>query len=318
LFVMGVDENGLGPALGPLVVTGVGFSMAKYATERHGAIGRELGIDDSKATAAFGKVAVAEALALAAYEALWGEVPDSVDAFFARILRRSPDTLQRRCPASTHPQCWSAPLSLPVFGAALDTGRAMLEGLRASGVALRFARSEVVCPGELNARLDAGQSRVDADLEAMELLIRDARGEAQKDVRAVCGMVGGIRNYPERFRHFERAAVRVEKPLRHGLRYAVADVGQVSFEIDADQRHLPVAFASMIGKYVRELWMARQNRFYQAHVPEMVDVSGYHDPVTRRFIAASAEMRRALDIREDCFVRRSAKDPRPSTQLPLL
>jgi ribonuclease HII len=106
--------------------------------------------------------------------------------------------------------------------------------------------------------------------------------------------------------------------MEHGLRYTVADVGQVSFEIDADQRHLPVAFASMIGKYVRELWMARQNHFYRAIVPEMVDVSGYHDPVTRRFIAASADVRRALDIREDCFVRRSAKDARPIVQLPLL
>jgi ribonuclease HII len=317
LFVIGVDENGLGPVLGPLVVTGVGLAVARYAKDRHGALGRELGIDDSKSTAAFGKVARAEGLALAVFEALWGTLPRDVDALFARLLRRPLSTLKAPCPQSTRPQCWSAPLPLPCFGGDVEEGRATLAGLAARGVHVRFAQSEAVCTSELNQRLARGQSRVEVDLEAMELLLCDARTQLGEELVAICGMVGGIRNYPERFRHFTRDAVKPRRTTAHGLAYDVADIGRVSFEIDADQGHLPVAFASMIGKYVRELWMERQNAFYRPHLAAAADVSGYHDPLTRRFIDASRALRTELAIDDACFVRRSAKDERSKLQLPL-
>jgi ribonuclease HII len=317
LFVIGVDENGLGPVLGPLVVTGVGLSLSRYAPDRHGALGRELGIDDSKATAAFGKVGRAEGLALAVFEALWGSVPGHVDELFARLLRRPLAELQGACPGSTRPQCWAAEVALPCFGGDVQAGRDTLAGLAARGIRVCFAQSEAVCTSDLNRRLERGQSRVEVDLEAMELLLCDARAALAEELVAICGMVGGIRNYPERFRHFRRDAVAPRRTQAQGLAYAVEGVGRVTFEIDADQRHLPVALASMIGKYVRELWMERQNAFYRPHFAAAADVSGYHDPVTRRFIEASAQLRGELAIADACFVRRSAKDERQKNQLPL-
>jgi hypothetical protein len=59
----------------------------------------------------------------------------------------------------------------------------------------------------------------------------------------------------------------------------------------------------MIGKYVRELAMERQNRFYRAHDPAHVAPRGYHDPVTARFIDASSPLRRRLRVEDACFVR---------------
>jgi ribonuclease HII len=52
----------------------------------------------------------------------------------------------------------------------------------------------------------------------------------------------------------------------------------VRFEVDADGLHTPVAVASMVGKYVRELAMERQNRFYAKHDAALPSPSGYHDP----------------------------------------
>jgi hypothetical protein len=84
----------------------------------------------------------------------------------------------------------------------------------------------------------------------------------------------------------------------------VPGVGAVRFVVDADDGHLPVALASMVGKYVREVTMERVVRFYRARVPGLPAASGYHDPVTRRFVAGTAGERVALGIVDDCFARR--------------
>ncbi|MEX0887509.1 MAG: hypothetical protein WD009_13835 [Phycisphaeraceae bacterium] len=49
----------------------------------------------------------------------------------------------------------------------------------------------------------------------------------------------------------------------------------VSFEVDAEDRHLPVALASMICKYTRELLMARLNAWFIERVPGLAPTAGY-------------------------------------------
>jgi ribonuclease HII len=320
VLVIGVDENGLGPVLGPLVTTGISIQVARYQAGRLSGLGRELGVDDSKATAAFGRMAVAEGLALAVIEAAHGHLPSDVEAFLSLLLLDTPELLRTRCPSASLPQCWSIPIALPCFGGDVDEGRRTLRALARRGVRVLRAKSAVACTRFLNDRLNAGQSRVEVDLELMERLVLDARANADEELYAVCGMVGGIRNYTEKMRHFPRDAVRVRRALAGTLAYDVSGVGQVRFEIDADQNHLPVALASMIGKYLRELWMLRHNRFYQARDPELLDVSGYHDPVTRRFIQASEALRKELGVSDACFLRDSAAGRQEASklQLPLL
>ncbi|MDB4988529.1 MAG: hypothetical protein JWN04_3707, partial [Myxococcaceae bacterium] len=225
------------------------------------------------------------------------------------------------CPSGSRAQCWSAALPLPCFGGAIEAGRVMLRGLAQAGLRPAHVRSAVACTGSLNTRLRRGQSRVEVDLELMERLVLDARTHTGAPVRAICGMVGGIRNYPARMRHFPLSGLTALRATHGTLAYDVSDVGHVRFEIDADARHLPVALASMVGKYVRELWMARQSRYYRGHDDSFADVSGYHDPVTRRFIVASAPLRLTLGIDDACFIRQSARtllDEQQASQLPLL
>ncbi|MET0343424.1 MAG: hypothetical protein ABW252_20605 [Polyangiales bacterium] len=317
VIVVGVDENGLGPLLGPLVTTAVGFSLARYVPAAQVAAGRALGIDDSKATAGFGQMAVAEGLALAVVARRTGALPGNIDALFEGLLLERPKALQGACPDGAHAQCWAAPLSLPCFGGDVGAGHAMLDGLAARGIELVHARSAVACAGSLNQRLRVGQSRVEVDLELMELLVLDARATLAAELRAICGMVGGIRNYTAKLRHFPAGGVTPVRAKGGTLAYDVAGVGHVRFEIDADARHLPVALASMVGKYVRELWMARQNAFYRGHDPTLDEVSGYHDPITRRFVAASAGLRARLGVVDACFVRKNARSVVDDMQLSL-
>jgi ribonuclease HII len=321
MIVVGVDENGLGPILGPLVTTAASFELARYSPDKHATVGRELGIDDSKATAGFGQMAVAEGLALALVEQLYGCIESDVDGLFDRLLLDSPTALRTPCPSSSRPQCWSLALALPCFGGDLEAGRTMLRGLNKRGLRAVHVRSALSCTGDLNKRLRAGQSRVEVDLELMERLVLDARARTGVTVRAICGMVGGIRNYPARMRHFPLLGLAPARATAGTLAYEVTGVGHVRFEIDADARHLPVALASMVGKYVRELWMERQNRFYRQHDAALPDVSGYHDPVTKRFVSETSALRLRLGIDDACFIRNSARDlllQAVDTQLPLL
>ncbi len=307
MYLVGVDENGLGPLLGPLVTTATTWQVARYQAERLAEIGRDLGVDDSKSTAGFGQMKLSEGLALAVFEQLFGELPRDVDGLFEGLLLDGPARLKTHCPDTTRAQCWSAPPTLPCLGGDVAQGRDILRGLAARGIKLVRARSAVSCAGSLNRLLRLGQSRVEVDLELMERLVLDARAAVDAEVRAICGMVGGIRNYPAKMRHISQDRMVSRAAPHKDLAFDVEGVGQLRFEIDADTRHMPVGFASMLGKYVRELWMERQNRFYRSHDPSLTDVSGYHDPVTQRFVAQSALLRKRLRIEEECFVRKNVK-----------
>src|SRR4051794_10839482 len=171
VLVVGVDENGLGPLLGPLVTTAVTLEVARYQPERHGGIGRELGIDDSKATAGFGQMRVAEGLALAVFERLWGHTARDVDALFEGLLLDRPGVLRGHCPSRSQAQCWSVQPRVPCLGGDVAEGREILAGLRTRGVHLVHVRSAVACTGTLNRLLRAGQTRVEVDLELMERLV---------------------------------------------------------------------------------------------------------------------------------------------------
>lgn len=299
MWVTGVDENGMGPLLGPLVATAVTIELRRYDRARLRRRGLELGIGDSKQTSAFGKMGHAESLALALAERFLGRVPTDADALLEAFSLEGLLTLRGRCPdESSRAQCWSESVPLPAFGGDLDHGRALLKQLEGRALKVRRVRSAVLCAGALNEAADGGSTKVREDLTLFERLVLDARAAAPEDVEAICGQVSGIRRYSQYFSHFADV-----EELERGS-YAVPEVGTVRFEVKADDKHLPVGLASMVGKLVRELAMHRLSAFYRRHDPELEKVSGYHDPRTRRFAADSAPLRRHLKVASDCFERR--------------
>jgi ribonuclease HII len=303
--LVGIDENGLGPALGPLVSTAATLRMPRYEPEALAALGASLGIHDSKQTSAFRKMRAAESLALATAEALSGKAPANVDDFLAALSLDSLPDLQAPCPSSeAREQCWSSCAPLPAFGGDLAEGRRMLDGLGRAHAEVVSVRTVVNCVRRLNDALDAGRNKLLVNLTAFERLSLAARECVSEDVDVYCGMIGGIRDYETRFsRLAPRAVTKVDEGVRGSIRYDVSGLGRMRFSIDADAGHLPVAFASMIGKYVRELTTGRIVAYYRALDPRLEDVSGYHDPRTRAFVAASAPVRHDKAIELRCFLR---------------
>lgn len=303
--VIGVDENGLGPRLGPLVATAVAFEVDErgYDPARLRRIATRAGIGDSKATSAFGEMAHAEGVALALVERACGVVPGDVDELIDAIALGASGALRAPCDDASRPHCWGASMGLPAFGGSIERGRSLLARIERAGLTPVHARSAVACVRVYNRELARRGSKLCVDLELFERLLLDARDALGVDLHAICGMVGGIRRYGPYLARIDATRLETIEESRRRAIYRAPGLGELRFEVDCDALHPPVALASMLGKYVRELLVERQGRFYRAHQPTLPQASGYYDPVTARFVEATAPLRRRLEIADDCFER---------------
>lgn len=304
-IVVGVDENGLGPRLGPLTATAIAVELDEYRPEETIAIARELGIDDSKATSSFRKLRLVESISLALAKRMSGADPGDADAFLELILLGGARSMRSRCPSDrSAAQCFETALPLPFKGGSAEEGEALLKELeaRASLTILR-ARSSAACPKMLNDALLEGRNKLKVDLSLFEQLLLEMRASLGRDFLGICGMIGGIREYP---RFSELIGEAHYQPLHRekGLLEYQVDAGfQLRFEIGADASHLPVALASMLGKYTRELINYRMLEFYRRRDPRLPLASGYHDRVTTRFIEGAQPIRESEGVELACFLR---------------
>jgi hypothetical protein len=83
-------------------------------------------------------------------------------------------------------------------------------------------------------------------------------------------------------------------------RYQVGPA-EIRFETKSE-RHLPVALASMMSKYLRELSMVLFNRFWTTRLPGLKPTAGYPQDA-RRFRQEIAPLQRELGISDDLLWR---------------
>jgi len=308
-YCIGADENGLGARLGPLVVTGV---LACVAEPSDRALRRKLparvaaDLDDSKRLVSHGNIALGEA---------WARVLGPPDAaspreLFEGLSLEGVGRLRDPCPSHVETQCWSAEGErFQADDELVARVRRHLTALRRRGIEIERVQSSVVCTRRLNDKRAAGQNRFVADLHAMEELVLSLRAHAGSDVTAVCGKVGGIGDYPRFFGPLSGRLHAVLEQRRALGAYRFPGLGEIRFEQDADARHVLVMLASLVGKYVRELLMARIPRFYASPGDDTAaSCSGYNDPVTDRFVELTLPARCRRRIPRTCFERESAKD----------
>jgi ribonuclease HII len=315
---IGIDENGLGPRLGPLVVTAVVAQVERDGEKRisrrpRGALRERLG--DSKRLVAYGDSSLGEAWARAIVRRMGAAPPAAPDDLVQMLSLDDRDALRAPCPSDHVTQCWGVTDEAFAAEAGLvDTIGADLDTLEAQGVRVLSARSIVTCARRLNEGVARGLTRFHLDLHAMERLAIDARARAGVDVVATCGKVGGFDRYPAAFGPLGGHLHAIAEEGRARSEYHLPGLGTLAFVRDAEDKHLLVAMASLVGKWVRDLLMARIVRYHRVDEPDLPDASGYHDPVTTRFINATRLVRRRQALPDDCFERRA---PHAATTPPL-
>jgi len=317
VYRVGADENGLGGQLGPLVVTAVSADVTEAGTRF---LSRRLpkrlreDLDDSKALVSSHDTRLGEAWCRVLLQREAGGALDTPVGLLSRLLLTPEGALRTRCPSQTEAQCWQ-PRS-EGFGAERATIEKLtrhVAELEERGVSLRSVRSEVICTNALNANKRNGVHRFMTDLHAMEALLLDHRARAERPILAVCGKIGGMGQYGRFFGPLSAELHSVLVEGRAESRYHFPSLGEVRFVRDADAKDPLVMLASLVGKYVRELFMERITSFYpkeRALAAPEGHPSGYHDPVTQRFVELTRRARRRLEVVDDCFLRiREEKSP---------
>ncbi|MEM9167267.1 MAG: hypothetical protein AAGB48_09620 [Planctomycetota bacterium] len=158
----------------------------------------------------------------------------------------------------------------------------LAHAFRRSGVRLDDASCRVIGEQEFNTSLDRAGSKaaVVADAVVGHLRsVRDRYGRDGEHLRIVCDRLGSRAGYGALLAQvWDSGAIETVAESPACSAYAVRGCGatcRVLFMTESESRHLPVAFASMAAKLVRELAMRRLNRYFAMRRPELKPTAGY-------------------------------------------
>lgn len=319
-LVIGMDEAGYGPNLGPLVVTVTAWDvpgdprefdfwqeMTPVVNQRLSADGSTLHVADSKQVYSTSRgLAHLERSVLCAL-ALGGLEPSS----FHDLCRLVGSSVDAASDGQTPPQFAGEPwfeaveLVLPHAIGRADCdgiGRRWRECCDSRDIRLRAVRSDVVLTQRFNRLVQAtGSKGVALSQISLRLLRQVWDPEDSEPVLIVADKHGGRNRYDGLLAEvLDGQMIFQQQESRQCSRYRVG-TADIRFQMRAES-HFPVAVASMISKYIRELSMELFNRFWAGHCPDVKPTKGYPADAVR-FRRDVDEVRLQLGIADDVFWR---------------
>jgi hypothetical protein len=314
VLCIGIDEAGLGPNLGPLVVTAARWQLpgeylsgrfeqwlAAVVSSAGTAGGTRLHVADSKQVhSSSGGIAALERSALALLA--WGGVsPGSVGGLIRQLTGATDDQLLAG-------ECWwpgddvSLPRSIPAEEIT-SWSEKLREVAAGQGLSRPEFRSDVVFPDRFNRLLDECDNKsLVLSRVSLQLLRRVWNPGESCPGLVISDKHGGRNRYGELLRELtgEEFLFTLEEGPQCS-RYRVRET-ELRFQAGGEQ-HFPVAAASLISKYMREVVLEAFNQFWIGQLPGLRPTKGY--PVdARRFREEVEELRRQLGIPEEHFWRR--------------
>ena len=308
-YLIGTDEAGYGPNFGPLVVSATVWHVK--GSPRGVDLYRRLGpaiTRDGNGDAASGAVWIADSKAV--YRAGQGlaALEQGVHAALGCCRERLSDwrdlwpalTGQPAPTAVIDPCCADFHCELPLAVATdeIERAAATVNGaMRAAGVRLRAVHSRAIFAREFNnlvaehggkgaalsqvttELLGAALDNIDRDGVDHDHLDQDHLGDSEPEPAwIVCDKHGGRNRYgPLLQQRFPETLIEVRDESRARSVYRWRRGGQAveAHFCAGGERHLPVALASMVSKYLREVAMLAFNRFWSLRLPDLRPTAGY-------------------------------------------
>ena len=310
-YVLGIDEAGLGPNLGPLVVAASVWKVPDElgAAEMYEALSdlvtsspqrddRRLSVADSKQLYGSNKDLRLLERGVLTLMQLLGQTPERWgDAW--QYLVVEPCEEWRRSP-------WHVEFdeALPVAAASSDIvamAKRLDQGLAVLNVELLALRAVAVFPGKFNElAYEPGTKGVVLSRVSIGLLGDLLEALPASHVEVVCDKHGGRNAYGHLLQ--ERLADRWIEVRRESKELSEYRWGGEACRVETRfctkaERFFPTAVASMVAKYLRELSMRAFNQFWCARIPQLKPTAGY--PVdAKRFRRQIAVVQAALGIED--------------------
>jgi hypothetical protein len=288
-YLIGTDEAGYGPNLGPLVIAASVWRVPDGTMNRdlYELFGRSvacqttlerdcLAIADSKQLyRSGGNLAQLERTLLTLLAN--GQTAPATWRRLCEVLCRGARRHRRSLP-------WDCDfdVDLPTsFAGTIDSNLTACwrQACDATGIRLVALRATLIQPEEFNRAIERYDSKGSLLSNRTLDLVTELIDELEHDpVRVVCDKHGGRNHYGALLQpRFGDRLVRVLDEGRQLSRYDVGTVQrpiQISFQAGGES-FLPSALASMAAKYLRELDMLAFNTFWQRHLPALRPTAGY-------------------------------------------
>lgn len=316
-FLIGTDEAGYGPNLGPLVVTATVWELPDRLLHRDLYPVLKCGItpaapeeDDARVWLGDSKqlykpgagLAGLERGVLAALAVSEGVMPASWQRLLCMVDPQGSSDA-RRLPWYEQ---FDEPLPVDSSGADIASAVAQLgSSLSAAQMRLCKVRSALVFEDYFNELLGSCGNKSSALSKVTLDLVQPLVDELGGPLLIRCDKHGGRNRYgPLLQQRFPDSLVMVRQEGRAESRYQlVAAAGRIEFRFTAKgDRHLPAALASMVSKYLRELAMRGFNAFWSDHVAQLRPTAGYPTDA-RRFKKDIASAQSRLGIADDLLWR---------------
>jgi len=318
----GIDEAGYGPTLGPLVVAGTAFVTPQPPREGElwerlrDAVGRRARGSDGRLVVNDSKLVYSGRLGLRRLEE---GVLGFLRAGSAAAVERGADlmnVLEGGRPQQGEPHPWfreAAAFTLPVASnasALLSKASVLREALERAGVRPLALRAAVVFPPEFNYVVSRTRNKAMILFQKCGLLLQELwRHAGPGESRVLVDRHGGRTRYRKLLLDvFPHCRCDVLEETDGRSTYRVSDGGDggrtlcVTFQEGGDSRALPTALASMVAKYVRELYMAAFNAYWQQRLEGLQPTAGYHTDA-RRFLRDIAPALHAEGVDASALVR---------------
>jgi ribonuclease HII len=310
-LVVGIDEVGYGPKLGPLIVAGFGFRVPEVSIDLWKALSpavssrparTKLPVLDSKdlySTSAGIKTLEPTALSFLAL------LPERPGATFRRLL----ENVALAPPAPTDPWYRDADFDLPIAAdrADLDARAAALwKACLGAGVMAHGARAAWIEPAEFNRTCTSERNKSDLLFaQACKLVKALLDGAPGEEAIVRIGKQGGRRLYLAGLvREFGTVWVHGETP--DTSRYEFRRDGRrviLEFLMDGENRDFALSLASIVGKYLREGAMRLFNAYWARQREGLRATAGYGLDARRFWREIEPHLDR-LSIAPDAVLRR--------------
>jgi ribonuclease HII len=311
-YLVGTDEAGYGPNLGPLVVAASVWEVPAGMSEENLAQSLDNVFSPTIPPAGDPRLAMADSKQLYKPGGGLAAIERTVHAVLAALGHTSSTwrgLWPLVCPAADETAAeipaWEADYDerLPCdvqAGEILAAAGTLASGLSARQVRVTHLAATRLHPRAFNDRCDQCGNKAEVlSLTTLQLAQRAIRGlPTDADVLVLCDRHGGRMRYAPLLQAvFDDRLVQVVEETKEQATYRLRGAGptvEIRFTVKGE-RYLPTALASMTAKYIRELSMRAFNAYWQNRLPGIRPTAGY--PVdARRFAEQIRPMQTRLGI----------------------